>query len=54
LLDERPIPGHIIESLEDRLKRDLIVPSEFLGGAGVRTVDGLVDHCRPDSPTLEE
>jgi hypothetical protein len=43
LLDERPILGHIIESFEDGLERNLKVPSEFCGSAGIRTVDGLVD-----------
>jgi len=54
LLHERPILGHIIESLKDRLKRNLIVPSEFLGSSGIRTMDGLVDHRRPYPPPLEE
>ena len=31
LLNERPILGHIVESLEDRLQRDLILPGEFFG-----------------------
>jgi hypothetical protein len=54
LFDEGPILGHIIERLEDRLERNLIVPSEFFGSTRIRTVDGLVDHCRPDPPPLEE
>jgi hypothetical protein len=44
LHEERPILGHIIESLKDRLQRNLIVPSEFFGSAGIRTVDGLFAH----------
>ena len=54
LLDEREILGHIVESLEDRRERNLIVPSEFFGTAGIRTMDGFVDHRRSDSSTLEE
>jgi len=54
LLDERPIPGNIIESLEDHLQRDFIVLSEFFGSAGIRAVDDLVDHRCSDPPTLEE
>jgi hypothetical protein len=48
------LAGVIIESLKDRLKRNLIVPSEFLGRSGIGTMDGLVDHRRPDPPPLEE
>ncbi len=54
LLDERPIPGHIIERLEDRLQRNLKVPSEFFGSAGIGTVDPRVDVCCSDPPALEE
>jgi hypothetical protein len=54
LLDERLIPGHIVEGFEDRLDGDLIVPSEFFGGIWIRTVDRFFDHRRSDSPTLEE
>jgi len=54
LLNERPIPGHILESLEDRLQGDLILPGEFCGGERIRTMDGLVDHRRPDPSTLQE
>jgi hypothetical protein len=43
-----------IERLEDRLERNLIVPSEFFGSTRIRTVDGLVDDRRPDPPPLEE
>ena len=54
LLNERPILGHIIESLEDRLQGDLILTGEFFGGERIRTMDGLVDHRRPDPSTFEE
>jgi len=54
LLDERPILGHIVESLKHRFQRKLVVASEFFGSAGIRNVDGLVDHRRSDPPTLGE
>ena len=54
LLNERPILGHIVESLENRLERDLILPGEFFGSERIRTMDGFVDHRRSDSSTLEE
>jgi len=54
LLDESAILGHIIKSLEDRRERNLIVLREFFGSAGIRTMDGLVDHGRSDPSTLEE
>ena len=36
LLNEREILGHVVESLQDRRERNLIVPSEFsrLRGSG--------------------
>jgi hypothetical protein len=54
LLNERAIRGHIVESLEDRLERDLILLSEFFGTPRIRTMDDLVDHRRADSSILEE
>jgi len=54
LFDQRPILGHIIESLKDCLQRNLIVPGEFSGNARIRTVNGLVDHRCSDPPILEE
>jgi hypothetical protein len=54
LLDERPILGHIIESLKHRFQRNPVVASEFFGSAGIRTVDGLVDHRRSDPTTIGE
>jgi len=54
LLNERAIRGHIVESLEDRLERDLILPSKFFGTPRIRTMDDLVDHRRSDPSTLEE
>ena len=54
LLNERPILGHILESLENRLQGDLILAGEFFGGERIRTMDGLVDHRRSDPSTLEE
>ena len=41
LLNERPILGHILESLENRLLRDLDVAGEFFGGERIRTIDSL-------------
>jgi len=52
LLDEWPILGHIIESLKGRFKRNLIVPSKFLGSSGVGTMNGLVNDRRPYPPPL--
>jgi hypothetical protein len=54
LLNERAILGHIVESLEDSLQRDLILRSKFFGSARIRTIDDLVDDRRSDSSTLEE
>jgi hypothetical protein len=54
LLNERPILGHILESLENRLQGDLILAGEFFGGERIRTVDGLVDHRCSDPSTLQE
>ena len=48
------IPGHILESLENRLQGDLILAGEFFGGERIRTMDGLVDHRHSDPSTLEE
>ena len=53
-LNERAIRGHIVESLEDRLQRDLILPSKFFGSPRIRTMDDLVDDRRSDSSTLEK
>jgi hypothetical protein len=41
LLDQRPIPGHIIQRIEHGLQRNLIVLGKFFGSAGIRTVEGL-------------
>ena len=54
LLNERPIPGHILESLENRHQGDLILAGEFFRGERIRTMDGLVDHRRSDPSTLQE
>jgi hypothetical protein len=54
LLDERPIPGHIIDCPKHRLQWNLKVPSEFLRCPGIRAVDSLVDDRRADAPALEE
>jgi hypothetical protein len=54
LLDQGPILGHIIESLENRLKWNSVVPSELFGSARIGTVDGLVDDCRSNPPPLEK
>jgi len=53
-LDQRPILGNIVESLEYRLQGDLIFPGDFFGRERIRTMDGLVDHRRSDPSTLEE
>jgi len=45
LLNERPILGHILESLEsleNRIQGNLILAGEFFGGERIRTMDGLV------------
>ncbi len=54
LLNEWAILGHIVESLEDRLQRNLILPSKFFGSPRIRTIDDLVDHRRSNSSTLEK
>jgi hypothetical protein len=54
LLDQRTIPGHVIESFHGRIERDLIFHGELFGGIGIRTMDRLVDNRRPDPSTLEE
>jgi hypothetical protein len=53
-LDEWKILGHIVESLNDRREGNLIVPSEFFRGSGIRAMDGFVNDRRPDPSTLEE
>jgi hypothetical protein len=53
LLDQGPIPGHIIQRLQDRLQRDLIFPSEFFGSERIRAVDLLIDHRGADPSALE-
>jgi hypothetical protein len=54
LLNERAILVHIVESLEDRLQRNLILPSKFFSSPRIRTMDDFVDHRRSDPSTLEE
>jgi len=54
LFDQRPILGHILESLENRIQGNLILAGEFFGGERIRTMDGLVDHRRSDPSTLQE
>jgi hypothetical protein len=54
LLDKRPVLGDILEGLQDRLQRNLVIPREVLGGAGIRTVDGLVNDRGADAATLEK
>ena len=53
LLNEREILAHIVEGLEDRGERNLIVPSELFRAAGIRTIDGFVNHRRSNPSTLE-
>ena len=53
-LNQRPILGHIVESFENRLQGNLILLGEFFRRERIRTVDGLIDHRRPDSSALEE
>jgi hypothetical protein len=53
LLDEREVFGHIVESLKNCREGNLIVPSEFFRTAGIRAVDGFVNHRRSNPTTLE-
>jgi hypothetical protein len=53
LLDEREILSHIVESLKDRRQGNLIVPSELFLAAGIRSMDGLVNHRRSNPSTLD-
>ena len=46
LLNEREILGRIVESLEVRREGYLIVPSEFFRAAGIRAMDGFLNHRR--------
>jgi hypothetical protein len=54
LFNERAILGDIVESLENRLQRYLILPSKFFGSPRIRTIDHLIDHRRSDPSTLEK
>jgi hypothetical protein len=44
----------MVESLEVRRERNLIVVREFFGSAGIRTMEGMVNDRRPDPSPLEE
>ena len=54
LLDERPIPGHVIEGLKDCFQGNPITTREFFGGKRVGSVDDLVNHRRSDPSPFEE
>ena len=44
LLDQRKVQGHVVKGLLDGLERNLKIFGELLRGAGIRTVDRLVNY----------
>jgi len=52
--DQWEVLVHVLKGFLDGLQRNLEFVGEFLGSAGIGTVNGLIDDCGAYAPALEK